>query len=791
MLRRRLLPRSAHGQLGHDHGRWRRRSDVLLGSRRWLGAAGASGVSRRAGGGCSCETAEQPNRTARVSSRSRPRGSRSLRCEGETGEPARPRRRCGDGLAPRKLRALAALGAAGLFAASGCTTSAFCFEDCGEGGATSSSTVSTTGAGGEGGCLLGCGGGSSTSSGSCTPTEPPTEVCDNADNDCDGNVDNVDFNDPKHCGTCTNDCTAVAKNCELAGIGCIPSPNPGITAGTCNCTDCATDYYDIDMDGLTCEYQCIDTGAADDSLCNNKDDDCDSLTDEDVDLCDPNNCGACGIVCSAVHGTGKCVKSGAGACGPNNTSCAFDCVCNGPLDCWWDANGVPNDGCEYPCDVTNNGTEICDGIDNDCDGLIDGVDDLSADPTVGVVCFGDPDGECASAAHAGATQCVGGQIICGGANVLHENQTLETCNSKDDDCDGVKDDFPVDAGGSCGGSPIFPCSPGANQCVNGQLVCVGAVGPQMETCNSVDDDCDGLIDKANGQPPSDSVGACNVYPAPPMGATSPCKAGTKLCAGGSVICFGSVGPSGPTDTCAVDANCDGVLNNQPDFVNDVANCGSCANDCYTGSVHSAWACVNGTCQFQGCQLGFYDLDNNGTCEYACTFVQAQETCNGIDDNCNGTIDEGVVAPSAVQVCGVSASATAPECTNQVSVSCQGQQGWVCAFPAGVCSGGCANASEICDTLDNDCDGSINENVPNYNQPCASDDANPVPGDGACRTTGVFVCNGVNATVCSAVKANCANLAGAAAPSNATGSTTTATARPTRSTRRRAATRRSS
>ncbi len=134
--------------------------------------------------------------------------------------------------------------------------------------------------------------------------------------------------------------------------------------------------------------------------------------------------------------------------------------------------------------------------------------------------------------------------------------------------------------------------------------------------------------------------------APPVGATSPCKAGAKACLpGGSVACVGSVGPSAASDSCGVDANCDGVLTNQPVFDTDVHNCGACGKDCFTGAVHSSWSCANKTCVFSGCQTGFYDLDGDEKCEYACTFVSAQEACNGADDNCNGQIDEGVVAPA--------------------------------------------------------------------------------------------------------------------------------------------------
>jgi hypothetical protein len=61
-------------------------------------------------------------------------------------------------------------------------------------------------------------------------------------------------------------------------------------------------------------------------------------------------------------------------------------------------------------------------------------------------------------------------------------------------------------------------------------------------------------------------------------------------------------------------------------------------------------------------------------------------------------------------------------------------------------------------IDNDCDGLINENVPDFGQDCASDDGKATP-DGACRTTGKKVCNGTTATKCSAVTAACANTPG--------------------------------
>ncbi len=663
-------------------------------------------------------------------------------------------------------------------ASAGCETNAYCF-DCGSGGSSTGGSGGSGGAtggsggvglvggsGGDGGCgLFGCGGGSGGDMG-CQPTNGGIEICDDLDNDCDGDIDDIDGIDYASgltCGTCKNNCFGKLQNCAIAGVECDPGPDPGQVPGTCSCAQCAQDYFDLDNDPAGgCEYFCQKT-AQNDSLCNNKDDDCDGQIDEDVDLCTSvDNCGACGNKCSVVNGTGECAQSGAAPCTTVNTQCEIASCSAG----YWDLDGSFATGCEYQCDLTNGGVEVCgDGLDNDCDGKIDGADDLSGDPNVGKPCFGDPDGECATAVHQGVTACVSNTVQCTGANVLKQDQVAETCNGKDDDCDGVVDDSPTDTGASCGVSAIFPCQLGTQQCVAGALSCVGAVNPGVESCNGQDDDCDGQIDFtiAANSPPADSIGTCNVPPAAPAGATSACTGGQKACVGGVIDCVGDVGPQSPSDQCGVDANCDGALTNQPNLQSDVSNCGSCGNNCYAGAVQSIWGCNAGTCQFQGCQPGFYDLDGNQTCEYACNFVSAQEVCNGQDDDCDGQVDEGVVAPQASQVCGTSPVAIASECKGtaqggQVQIQCQAGA-WKCTFPANVCPGGCSSNDEVCDTLDNDCDGLVNENVPNFNQACASDDGLPQPGHGACKTTGTFVCAGPNATTCSATKASCAGLPG--------------------------------
>ncbi len=584
------------------------------------------------------------------------------------------------------------------------------------------------------------------------------EVCDGLDNDCDGVADNgIDFASPAHCGTCANDCYELFPNTDPAATTCQPSGTPGVK-GTCVPGPCAPNYHDLDAGSPGCERYCVPT-ASNDSTCDGQDDDCDGRADEDVNLCNSTaHCGACGAACAAPHATSECAHTGSAACDTSNTACRIaQCECSGAGNCFWDLDQSYANGCEYLCTAT--GPEVCDGVDNDCDGKIDLQDDLSQDARLGVTCVGSPLGLCGTAAHQGTTACgPNGTLTCAGAAVLRPGDTAETCNNVDDDCDGQTDDDAAGTGVSCGASATAPCVRGVTRCQSGTLSCVGAVEPAPESCNGIDDDCDGTPDNNLA-----GVGApCSVPPSPPAGATSACTAGATACLGGALRCQGAVLPAVALDACGVDSNCDGALTNQPSLTSDARNCGACGVNCAAGKVHSVWSCVSGTCTYGGCETGYYDLNNDQACEYPCTFVSATEACNGADDNCNGLIDEGVVPPAPSAVCGTGPNATAPECTSAVSVVCQ-SGAWKCTFPANVCSPTCAAGVELCDGLDNNCNGLADEHLPALGVPCASDDGLPPGSHGACRTTGQYVCNGTTGGVrCSATKAACETLPGGCA-----------------------------
>jgi hypothetical protein len=132
--------------------------------------------------------------------------------------------------------------------------------------------------------------------------------------------------------------------------------------------------------------------------------------------------------------------------------------------------------------------EVCDCLDNDCDGIVDNV------PGIGLPCGVTNVGQCAM----GVLVCPG-LPVCGQLNALQCVGAIlpsaERCDGLDWDCDGIPSN-PQGLGSPCG-SDVGECVRGTRQCLFGALVCDGAIAPHpSEICgDGLDNDCNGLIDE--------------------------------------------------------------------------------------------------------------------------------------------------------------------------------------------------------------------------------------------------------------------------------------------------------
>jgi hypothetical protein len=170
-----------------------------------------------------------------------------------------------------------------------------------------------------------------------------------------------------------------------------------------------------------------------------------------------------------------------------------------------------------------NATEICNGVDDDCDGLTDDADpSVTGRPTW----YADTDGDGFGNPSSTVLACVqpSGYVAnntdCNDGNSNVNPNAQEICNNTDDDCDGLTDDadpsatgqsnWYVDADGDGFGNAsisVFLCAAPSGYVGNDDDCNDGnnAIHPAAdEVCNGIDDDCDGLTDNADpsvtGQP---------------------------------------------------------------------------------------------------------------------------------------------------------------------------------------------------------------------------------------------------------------------------------------------------
>ena len=171
----------------------------------------------------------------------------------------------------------------------------------------------------------------------------------------------------------------------------------------------------------------------------------------------------------------------------------------------------------------------------------------------------------------------------------------------------------------------------------------GEVRPGGETCDGADNDCNGAVDDAPGvnQPCSNGIGEC-------------AQGGVRVCDAqrGVLVCNAQPGQPG-VETCdGLDNDCDGNPDDDINLMTDVNNCGRCSNPC--AYPNAAGVCEGGACHLGDCQAGWnnVDRDNGNGCEYACIPSNGGvETCDNIDNDCDGEGDEDFDTTADPQNCG--------------------------------------------------------------------------------------------------------------------------------------------
>ena len=268
--------------------------------------------------------------------------------------------------------------------------------------------------------------------------------------------------------------------------------------------------------------------------------------------------------------------------------------------------------------------------------------------------------------------------------------TAESCNGLDDDCDGEKDEEvgvqSCEVPGQKGA-----CKAGTSSCdqANAQLVCTQAVVAKAEECDGIDNDCDGMTDEEIVKPcfPDDMDG-CEGNAQDGFTCKGQCATGTQECSEGQLTtCVGFVFASNEACTVpparTVDEDCDGMTDEK-------AEC-ACNNgdtfDCYDGSDGelSSGVCMEGT---QTC--------NGGTLS-ACSGqrMPQDETCtnDGVDDDCDGTADN---VPRRDEPCEVASNKGA----------CRyGTRQCMPAEPLPMCVTQ-QSVPELCNGVDDDCNGVV-------------------------------------------------------------------------------------
>ena len=372
--------------------------------------------------------------------------------------------------------------------------------------------------------------------------------------------------------------------------------------------------------------------------------------------CSTGTSASCGATsCTAQHTTGSCNNPCNEAGTPTDNTDATCGICTPACSCesgYIDLNNNMADGCECQASI-----EVCDGLDNDCDGGIDeGLTGLSC-PIQEGACAGSRK-TCGGAA---------GWLDCTATTYLGNNpyyQAIEiSCNDVvDNDCDGLTDV----SDDNCW------CLEGTTLCdTNGD----GIGDSCLENCQDTPDcDQDGSCETGEGCACMDcdyeqdgcASGLVCDYNSKKCIGTAPCPEGTTLCGDGYCRenCGTDYGVDDGDTECDLGEGCN------------VAACDSLQDSCEIGLVcdYNAKICAGGP----PCPIGT-SLCADGICKSDCAN-------NGGDSNC---LEDGTSA------CEPGESCSCDDC-DAMQDSCE--SGLFCDYTAGLCSDEADLSSTLCEAL---------------------------------------------------------------------------------------------
>ena len=543
------------------------------------------------------------------------------------------------------------------------------------------------------------------------------EVCNDLDDDCDGLVDDEDPTlDPASTSTGYADF-------DGDGYG-----DPNTPADACDLPELYVDNADDCDDGRA------DVNPAATEVCNGIDDDCDTLVDDGDDSLDSTTTTTWYVdgdgdgygdtattvaACDAPAGTsaldGDC-DDGDTAYNPGATE--SDCADPADYNCDGSVGYADDDGdgwaaCE-DCDdgdaaVNADGVETCDGVDNDCDGTVD-----EADATDASTWYADADADGYGDPASASLGCdapagyVADDTDCDDTDAAVSPSQTELCNGIDDDCDGSTDEdaaadastWYADADGDGYGdstTTAAACDAPAGyvaddtDCDDGD----GDVSPSaIELCNGIDDDCDGATDEDSAVDAStwyadadlDGYGDAGDTT---LGCTTP--AGYVADDTDCDDTDADVSPAG-TELCnGIDDDCDGATDE--DSAAD-------ADTWYADTDGDGYGDTGDTTL--GCSAPAGYVADDTDCDDTDADVSPADTelCNGVDDDCDTAVDEGVETTWYADSDGDGYGDA-----GVTDAACSAPSGYVASDTD--CDDGDATvnpgAAEVCDDVDQDCD----------------------------------------------------------------------------------------